>query len=128
MDMTGILLYGADAEGNAVGPFWHTTNTREGRPLGLIKWRPDEVRGFPFGNHSDGGIDVELLLTVHVVALFWQYAPSEFPPSLVMNLYFREFQKLSQNVQAGSLYHRVSLADQAESGGIGILPVPTGRL
>src|ERR1035437_1835530 len=32
-----------------------------------------------------------------------------------------QLKRPSQNVQAGSLYHRASLADQGKSGGIGIL-------
>jgi len=88
MDLTGILLYGADAAGTPIGPFWHTANTREGRPLGFIKWWPDEVRQFPFGNGANGEIDAELFLAVSMVTLVWQYAPGEFPPNVVMNLYF----------------------------------------
>jgi hypothetical protein len=46
-DLTGILLYGLDDSGNPVGPFWHTSITPEGRPLGVVNWRPDQVRGVP---------------------------------------------------------------------------------
>jgi error-prone DNA polymerase len=40
----------------------------------------------------------------------------------------RGMKRASQNVQAGSLYHPVSPADQGASGRIGILPVPPERV
>ncbi len=89
VELTGALLYGLRLDGS-VGPFWHTASSRDGRPLGFIGWKPQAVRNFALGNNVNGEIDTApFIVGNYVMHLVWQYQRlDEFPPSMVLNLYF----------------------------------------
>ncbi len=88
LDLTGVLIYGIDANGDPAGPVWHTSSDPWARPLGFTRWVPAGVRGIPFANGADGEITIPLLPGSQISTLFWQYAPSEFPQRMVLNLFF----------------------------------------
>ncbi len=89
MRLTGVLLQAVDLAGRPLGPVWHTARGG-GRPLGFTRFPPPAVRGIPFGNAKDGEISIPLLHGTHLTTLFWQFLPGEFPPAMVLNLYFDE--------------------------------------
>ncbi len=92
LQLTGVLLYSADGEGQPVGPVWHTASGLGGRALGFTRWPPPQTRGIPFPQAADGTLSIDLwpapLVSAHVSHLFWQYLPGEFPAAVVLNLYF----------------------------------------
>jgi hypothetical protein len=88
LDLTGVLIYGADQQGTVKGPIWHTSFGRTARVLGLTRWPPPGLRGIPFANAEHGDVDITLLSMSHTTTLFWQYLPGEFPQAMVLNLYF----------------------------------------
>jgi hypothetical protein len=92
LQLSGVLLYAADENGQPVGPVWHTASGFGGRPLGFTRWPPPQTRGIPFPQAADGSLSIDLwpapLVAAHVTHLFWQFLPGEFPTALVLNLYF----------------------------------------
>jgi len=88
MDLTGVLIYGTDLEGNVKRPIWHTSLGRGGRVLALTRFPPPELRGIQFANAAHGDLDILLLPGSHMTTLFWQFLPGEFPPAMALNLYF----------------------------------------
>jgi hypothetical protein len=89
MDLTGVLIHGADLQGNVKGPIWHTSMGRGGRLLGVTRFAPPVLRAIPFGNDPiSGEFDKLLGGGSHMTTLFWQFLPGEFPPAMVLNLYF----------------------------------------
>jgi len=89
MQLSGILMQGIGADGNLVGPLWHTATHSAGRPIGFTRWALPGIRWIPFANSGTGGeINVHLYFDCHDITLFWQFGPWEFPPSMLLNLYF----------------------------------------
>jgi hypothetical protein len=91
--LTGVALYACDNSGEPTGEFWHTSLDPSGHPIGFTRWAPSAARGiFPFGNdpgiRHDGDISIELLPISHVITLFWQYTPGQFPDHVALNLFF----------------------------------------
>lgn len=70
-----------------MGPVWHTASGNGGRPLALALSSPAGVGQAPLLNREDGEIDVSLLNVVNIAG-FFQCLDHEFPPAMVMNLYF----------------------------------------
>jgi len=87
LELTGVLLLPVTLEGAPLGPAWHTTTGDDGRPLGLALSTPTGLRQAPLLNGGNGEIDVSLLNVVDIAGL-WQCLDNEFPPAMVMNLYF----------------------------------------
>lgn len=95
LELSGVLLHAAGPAGELVGPVWHTESGYGGRPLGFTRWPLPGTRGmpFPFDAHGrlwsqEGRPSLPLWPLSHVTHLFWQFRPGEFPPALVLNLYF----------------------------------------
>jgi hypothetical protein len=87
MNLTGVLLQALDADGNPSGPVWHTSSDPGARPLGFTRAPPRLARTFPLAN-LEGELDRWVTPEAHIATLFWQYHVGEFPPAMVLNLYF----------------------------------------
>ncbi|MCX8072260.1 MAG: hypothetical protein N3C12_07405 [Candidatus Binatia bacterium] len=95
LNLSGVLLYGADERAEIIGPIWQTGNADGTRPLGFTRWPLPGTRGMPFPLAPDGSLrdrsgrlGLPLWSGAHVTHLFWQFRPGEFPAALVLNLFF----------------------------------------
>jgi hypothetical protein len=92
MPLSGLLLYAADAQGERVGPIWHTARGGRAGPLAFNAFNPGSARTMSFTNDSRGEIDQPLAMMTHVLTLYFQ--PEEtFPTHLVLNAYFHGDQR-----------------------------------
>jgi hypothetical protein len=89
LEATGVLLQAIDPSGQPLGPVWHTSSGQgDARALGITGWVPNELRRVPLSNRANGEIDGQLLPGTYILTAFWQYRSGEFPPAVVLNLYF----------------------------------------
>jgi hypothetical protein len=89
IDLTGILLVGLGLDGRPANVAWHTAADSAARPLGFTAQPPHVLHtNFPLSNDAAGAVNIPLLPGTHIGALLWQCAPEEFPPVLLLNLYF----------------------------------------
>ena len=109
LDLTGVLLYAADQNGNPTGPKWRTTSGKEGYPLALSRSNPYAVRSFLLVNGDNDEIDIPLQPGFdYVHTLLWQFDERAFPPNLVINLFF-DGNNLSPRISALVPYSAGSL-------------------
>ena len=89
LELTGVMLYAADRNGNPTGDVWRTTSGRDGYPLALSWSNPVGVSTYFLRNAENYEINIPLNrghTVIHTV--LWQYPPRAFPPYLVLNLFF----------------------------------------
>jgi hypothetical protein len=88
LNVTGVLLQALDGNGNPTDVVWHTSSDPAARPLGFTRAQPRLARTFPLGNDEQGEVDRWFPPGIYIVTLFWQYRLGEFPPAMVLNVYF----------------------------------------
>lgn len=86
MDLSGLLLYATDGQGNRIGEVWHTASGLRARPLSFNAWNPGTARTMVLPNDARGEIDQRLPPGTHVLMLYFQ-ADDPFPSHLVLNAY-----------------------------------------